>query len=64
MRSGIFVMCLKQSTACPVYYGGDLYNLDESEWEDPYNLAYAVYVDQYNFDALEGMSDYRGRMSQ
>ena len=39
----------------PVYYGGDLYDSDESEWEDPYNLAYAEYVDQYNFDALEGM---------
>ena len=39
----------------PVYYGGDLYDSDESEWEDPYNLAYAKYVDQYNFDAPEGM---------
>ena len=38
----------------PVYYGGDLYDSDESEWEDSYNLVYAEYVDQYNFDALEG----------
>ena len=36
----------------PVYYGGDS---DGSEWDDPWELAYAEYVDQYNFDALEGM---------
>ena len=41
--------------AMAVYYGGDLYDSDESEWEDPYNLAYPEYVDQYNFDAPEGM---------
>ena len=39
----------------PVYYGGDLYDSDESDWEDPYDLVYAEYVDQYNFDAPEGM---------
>ena len=38
----------------PVYYGGDLYDSDESDWEDPCGLAYAEYVDQYNFDAPEG----------
>ena len=38
----------------PVYYGGDLYDSDESDWEDPCDLAYAEYVDQYNFDAPEG----------
>ena len=39
----------------PVYYGGDLCDSDDSEWDNPWNLAYAEYVDQYNFDALEGM---------
>ena len=28
---------------------------DGSEWDDPWDLAYAEYVDQYNFDAPEGM---------
>ena len=39
----------------PVYYGGDLCDSDGSEWDDPWDLAYAEYVDQYNFDAPEGM---------
>ena len=39
----------------PVYYGGDLHDSDESDWEDPCDLAYAEYVDRYNFDAPEGM---------
>ena len=39
----------------PVYYGGDLYDSDDSDWEDPRDLAYAEYVDMYNFDALEGL---------
>ena len=39
----------------PVYCGGNLYDSDESDWEDPYDIACAEYVDQYNFDALEGM---------
>ena len=39
----------------PVYYGGDLCDSDDLEWEDPWNLANAEYVDQYNFDALDGM---------
>ena len=38
----------------PVYYGGDLYDSDDSDWEDPRDLAYAEYVDRYNFDAPEG----------
>ena len=33
-----------------VYYGGDLCDLDESDWDDPYDIASAEYVDQYNFD--------------
>ena len=39
----------------PVNYGGDLCESDVSEWVDPWDLAYAEYVDQYNFDAPEGM---------
>ena len=39
----------------PVYYGGDLCDSDESDWEHPYVIACAEYVEQYNFDALEGM---------
>ena len=39
----------------PVYYGGDLCDSDESDWEDPRDLAYAEYVDLYNFDAPEGI---------
>ena len=39
----------------PVYYGGDLCDSDESDWEDLYDIACAEYVEQYNFDTLEGM---------
>ena len=39
----------------PVYHSGDLYDSDESDWEDPYDVVCAEYVEQYNFDALEGM---------
>ena len=28
---------------------------DESDWDDPYDIASAEYVDQYNFDVPEGM---------
>ena len=38
----------------PVYYCGDLYDLDYLDWEDSRDLACAEYVDQYNFDAPEG----------
>ena len=30
----------------PVYYGGDLYDSDDSDWEDPRDLAYAEHVDR------------------
>ena len=30
-----------------------MYDSDDSDWEDPRDLAYAEYVDQYNFDAPE-----------
>ena len=39
----------------PVYYGGDLYDSEDSEWEDPDALASAAYVEDYNFDVPEGM---------
>ena len=39
----------------PVYYGGDLCYSDGSEWDNPWDLACAEYVDQYDFDAPEGM---------
>ena len=38
-----------------VYYGGGLCDSDESYWYDPYDIASAEYVDQYNFDVPEGM---------
>ena len=33
----------------PVYYGGDLCDSNESDSEDPYDIASAEYVEQYNF---------------
>ena len=30
----------------PVYYGSDLYDSDESDWKDPYDIACAEYVEQ------------------
>ena len=38
-----------------VYYGGDLCDSEDSDWEDPEDAARREYVDQYNFDLLEGM---------
>ena len=38
----------------PVYYGGDLYDSDDSDLEDPCDIAYAEYVYRYNLDAPEG----------
>ena len=38
-----------------VYYGGDLCDSEESDLEDPDDVARREYVDQYNFDLLEGM---------
>ena len=29
----------------PVYYDGDLYDLEDSDWDDPYSLASAAYVE-------------------
>ena len=39
----------------PVYYAGDLYDSEDSDWDDPYALASAAYVEDYNFDVPEGM---------
>ena len=38
-----------------VYYGGDLCDSEESDWEDAEDVARREYVEQYNFDLLEGM---------
>ena len=38
-----------------VYYGGDLYDSEDSDWDDPYALASVAYVEDYNFDVTEGM---------
>ena len=37
----------------PVYYGGDLYDSEDSD--DPYAITSAAYVEDYNFDVPEGM---------
>ena len=39
----------------PVYYGGDMYDSEVSDWDDPYALASTAYVEDYNFDVPEGM---------
>ena len=39
----------------PVYYGSDLYDSEDSDWDDPYAIASAAYVEDYNFDVPEGM---------
>ena len=41
-----------------VYYGSDMCDsddLEESDWEDPDDVARQEHVDDYNFDLLEGM---------
>ena len=39
----------------PVYYGGDMYDSEDSDWDDPYALVSAAYVEDYNFDVPDGM---------
>ena len=39
----------------PVYYGGDLYDSEDSDWDYPYVIASAAYVEDYNFDVPGGM---------
>ena len=36
----------------PVYYGGDMYDSEDSDWDDPCALAG---VEDYNFDVPEGL---------
>ena len=38
----------------PVYYGGGMYDLEESE-DDPLERAHVAYVEDYYFDVPEGM---------
>ena len=38
-----------------VYYGGDLYDSEDSDCDDLYALASAAYVEDYNFDVPDGM---------
>ena len=38
----------------PVYYGGDMYDLEDAE-DDPVERAHVAYVEDYNFDVPEGM---------
>ena len=50
----------------PVYYGGDMYDSEDSEWDDPLELASGEYVEDYNFDVPEGMDlmvNHRSRSS-
>ena len=37
----------------PVYY--DLYDSEDSDWDDPYAIASAAYVEDYSLDIPEGM---------
>ena len=39
----------------PVYYGSDMYDSEDSEGDDPLELARAAYVEESNFDLPEGM---------
>ena len=38
-----------------VYYGGDMYDSEDTEEYDPFEMARAAYVEDYNFDVPEGM---------
>ena len=38
-----------------VYYGGDSCDSEESDWEDPEDVARRERVDDYNFDLLDDM---------
>ena len=42
-------------SSLPVYYGGDMYDSEDSEEHDPLEMARAAYVEDYNFDVPEGM---------
>ena len=34
----------------PVYYGGDVYDAEDTEEYDPLEMACMAYVEDYNFD--------------
>ena len=38
-----------------VYYGGDMYDSEDSEGYDPLEMARAAHAEDYNFDVPEGM---------
>ena len=38
-----------------VYYEDNPCDSDESDWEDPYEVAGRQYVDDYDFDVSDGM---------
>ena len=46
---------LETINGMPVYYGSDLCDSDVLDWDDPYDIASAEYMKQYNFDVPEGM---------
>ena len=39
----------------PVYYGGDRYDSEDSDWDDPYTMASVAFVEDYHFDVPEEM---------
>ena len=39
----------------PVYYGGDMYDSEDSEEYDPLDMARVAYMEDYNFDVPERM---------
>ena len=47
-----------------VYYGGDLYDSEDSDWDNPYAIASAEYVEGYNFDVGVRMAQIFGRIGR
>ena len=50
----------------PVYHGGDMYDSEDSEGDNPLERARTSYVEDYNFDIPEGMDlmvNHRSRSS-
>ena len=54
ITEGDFLDQYETFNGMPVYYGGDMYDSKDSDW-DPYALASTAYVEDYNFDVPEGM---------
>ena len=38
-----------------VYYGGDMYDSEDSDWDDLYAITSTAYVEDYKFDVPKGM---------